>query len=399
MDLDYRIFELHFREPQQVLNAMMECMAVLGGSQALYAMFNTMLPECRTPTSDFDFFLPNNGHMLFRFVMVLQKLCGVKWTSPLDFIQNKLATGGHITLSRSRAELLLEAFDSHWAPRTAGPTMHSIIKELREALSEFTNADSDSEDEDDENSEAVWREFTWKLPEERELTISLSRRMGESYDHTDGLRILRGKTHTGIEVQVMTAPRKSALGHIAGFHSTPVQCFVSPYGSAHMYWDLTESKKAWAWRENSLHGKKGSSMEISRLQRHDASIAKYASRGFEYVERPLGASIRARTMWGKGVKLFPPDATTMDMSSVDKQVIAARLANLEAVCWYERPHDTELLPPPGQRRYKSVGQGDSKSTLEQEDASYLKDIDLFCKKFALRLTQFKWGATDKVFNL
>jgi hypothetical protein len=99
--------------------------------------------------------------------------------------------------------------------------------------------------------DTVSRTGTWPLTDDKETAFEV-RGGGSSggYDYAVRLQVLRGTTYTGKAVQLIYAPRMSAVDHALLFHSAMVQCFICLFPAVHFYWDLTVQKKAWAWQNN-----------------------------------------------------------------------------------------------------------------------------------------------------
>jgi len=361
-----RYFEQDFTEGKALWHAMAENCCVWSGSRAL----NYWVPNACNEDSDYDFYVPDNGHCIFGMVQAL-RAAGVTLVSPLKELQDKFATGGTVRYSRWMAAKLVAAFDDHWAPQYAGPLMHAVIEGLRAAANTLLDG-----------TDPV--ELDFKLADvEVPLHITIYSWMSEEYEHLPGLQIIRGVGPTFKNVQLIFAPKMSATSHILRFHSTAVQCFISPYGAVHLYWhDLTKTRQAWAWEKNTATLTGG-----TRVDRHEAGIAKYKARGFAYVPCPT-VCLRLRLIRDPTVDFI---ISTPDQMIFEEGVDAKRRVNLMAFGWHEWNDQTRPVP--------AASEDGKKPDLEKPVGDYRREVKRLFAKLALRMTDVSWVAREKVTTL
>jgi len=271
----HRFFDQDFHHGEELWDCMAKFLCIWSGSLAL----EKFLSGCSDKKSDYDLYCPDNGHVICGMLRTLVR-CGVTMTSPLDEMQRLTCTGGKVSLPHWRVKKLVQAFDDSWSERYAETPMHVIIQDLRQASEAIAAFGPMVDNEVVGDKEKRLRTLRWRIQGDKQLIIEISRYTNGEYDHVMGLQVLRGTTHTGKRVQLIFAPKMTAVEHVLRFHSTAVQCLICPYAAIHFYWDLAERRRAWAWEENTalLTGR-------VRLDRHDVGIAKYKSRGFTYVPR------------------------------------------------------------------------------------------------------------------
>ena len=286
-----------------------------------------------------------------------------------------------------KVKKLIEAFDGSGSPRYAGSLMGVIIQQLRQASDAIDKLGPAIYNEFVADEEKRLRKFHWDLGDGKQLTIEISRYRNGEYDHVVGLQVLRGTTYTGKRVQLIFAPRMTAVEHVLRFHSTAPQCFIFPYAAVHFYWDLARQRRAWAWEENTalLTGR-------VRVDRHDVGIAKYKSRGFTYVSRPP-EGVKARVLSGEGARVDTP--VLDDFSNQYTDAENARCNSISAMCWYEFPKETRLIRAPDTRSLGEQAEA-SESTLSKETPEYVRDVTLLFAKYALRMSDVSWGACSKI---
>jgi hypothetical protein len=359
-----QFFEQDFDNGETLWLALAENCCIWSGSRAL----GYWIPEACTNDSDYDFYVPDNGHCIFGMVQSLEA-AGVTLLSPLKELQDKFATGGHLYLSRWLAANLVAAFDDHWAPQYAGPLMHIVVEDLRSAANTLLDGAAPNV------------ELTYDLADvDTNLNITVRSPASDDYEYMPGLQVIRGVGPTGKNVQLIFAPKMSATAHILRFHSTAVQCFIGPYGAAHLYWhDLTKSKQAWDWKVNTatLTGK-------AQVDRHEAGITKYKARGFTYVPCSL-SYLRLCRISDPNVDFV---VSTPDQMTFDAEADAKRRVNLLAFGWHQWSDQTRPILAPN-----DSGQQPSP---EKPVGTYRREVKNLFAKLALRTADVSWIARKEV---
>ena len=355
----------YFENVPKMWIAMGEYNVLLSGSRSLDYFF----PGSCSDDSDFDFYVPANGHCIVGTIKELGD-AGVIFHSPFDRIHEFFMRGGTYHLTYWEAKVLVKAFNEYWVNHSSPKVIMAFVEHLKWVLSK---ADGDTQS-------FPFSRFS------KPVTVIVHHRPYPAYDHIPNLNVIRGHTtHLGQSktVQLISAPKTSPAAHVLRFHSSAVQSFVSPLGAAHLYYKLTAQKQSYAWDSNTT----GSTIVGQpRSARHTAAIAKYTDRGYTYLDYPTdGITVRHI---GDDAAFFEPfdcrELVEEDLSLSDKidseGLIKRRTQQLRALTWHEEEFKTKpaFTLEPGPR---------ARSLQKHAIFSDARDI---CIRYAVQVTYVSW---------
>lgn len=212
-----------FDQPGALWSKMAKFMCAFSGSRAL----DLFVPGSCTDSSDFDFYVPANGHAIIGTIKALEA-AGVRFASPFDWLSRWLDQGGTCSLPKWQAEALIEPFGNHWRmylstpPRTA-----SLIDSLLDAV---------------ESNNIAQSAFTARC-NHNNAVIVICPSKNVDYEHLLGMNPIRRTAKDGsTPVQLFYAPATMPTSHVLRFHSGAAQAFISPYGSTHLYFQRAQAK-------------------------------------------------------------------------------------------------------------------------------------------------------------
>lgn len=329
-------FRTAFFDPELLIKGMAKNNFILSGSRAL----DYFVPGSASPESDWDFYIPNNEACIAGALSVLEK-GGVIWDDMLTPLRKLAETDDEKTIHLTRK--MAEAYTEFWnSPFTKQKTaiLNADFKQLMQDLTcAVANVDKE------QTSTILVNNTTIHIHAESNHTAMYNSTFSNSvnsafHPYGPGLNVVRGTipsatspdgtTHT---VQLISSHdnSKTPLDLILAFYASHVQCFISAFGAAHLY--FPSGKNATTWPLNTQHRPSA-----------DAALEKYTARGYTFTSRSISSKHGQRRLRqladSRSSAKLVEFAFPFAFDDVPTPLQALRRTALKKIMWIETPERT-----------------------------------------------------------
>ncbi|KAG9698802.1 hypothetical protein KCU95_g2308, partial [Aureobasidium melanogenum] len=261
-----RYLENNFGSGTELLEAMSRHKAYLSGSRSL----DFFVPGRLDPTSDWDFYLPRDVHVVCSFMEALTHM-GVSWEGPLQKLEAAMSNGGGEVMF---ATLQYSHHYNHGDFQNLASSHGIDVSGLMEVPFQLPGPTSTG------TSEYTWPWITVVVANQ---ALQTEYWKPEDVEHDEGHAemyqrigsVINGhlaRSLGGAKVQLILEDRNREFDcpALMRFHSSCVQSVIGPHIACHFYGQLTTQFMSYGWRSD---------------LRSEHAQEKYRRRGFVYVAR------------------------------------------------------------------------------------------------------------------
>lgn len=270
-----------FKHPATLMSAMFDTGCVISGSRAL----EFFVPGSTRPDSDWDFYVPGYNESVADMVNALS-VCGVSWELEADAINTALAKNETVEVQAAVMEALFSwtrNLETSAAISLVGHSLHNVLLRFRD---DAVHARSYTITTVSGNIVVTANEG------EPQTDPTYTDPLGGSFNIMHGsIPTAEGKQRVQLIIGCYYSGIKSCLNFIKDFYASHVQCFISGWCAAHLYYRLASLKQAILWKQPS---------KTSAVQK---AIKKYEERGFVFSPADKTVPI-TRSLWDEHALLM-----------------------------------------------------------------------------------------------